>query len=167
MGITTFEKILQDAYQRGKISPKKATDWLWDSAISKIGSNATGNKILGENPANLFNQITPDLIGRMVFFKYDPKHKKTLPYYDLFPVIYVVDMAPGGYYGLNLHYVDPLHRVKLMDALWTTASNKKWDDSTRLKISYGILKSASKFKWFRPAFKHYLNITASNKKTAV
>ena len=44
-----------------------------------------------------------------------------------------------------------------MDALWTTASNKKWDDSTRLKISYGILKSASKFKWFRPAFKHYLN----------
>ena len=44
-------------------------------------------------------------VGSMYMYFYDPKHKATLPYYDRFPLTIVVGEAPGGFYGLNLHYL--------------------------------------------------------------
>jgi hypothetical protein len=155
MPVSTFEKILQDAYKTGMDS-KKAGDWLWNQSITKQG-NVTGKKLLKENPANLFNIITPAVIGRMVFYQYDAKTAAKLPYWDRYPLIFVVDMTPGGFFGLNVHYLSPLHRAKLMDNLYSVLNNDKFDDSTRLKISYQILKAASKFKLFKPCFKHYLS----------
>ena len=32
-------------------------------------------------------------IGRMVTFQYDPKGKKELPYYDMFPLVFVIDIS--------------------------------------------------------------------------
>jgi len=95
--------------------------------------------------------------GKMFMFFYDPKTKKQLPYYDTFPLILFVESAPGGFYGLNLHYLPPAPRAKLFDALLTTTNNKKFNDSTKLKINYQILKSTAKFKAFEPCFKHYLS----------
>lgn len=155
MAVTTFEKILGDAAKRGMTS-NKASDWLWDKSIATMG-NVTPNKLLQEAPGNLFNMINPTVIGRMVFYQYDAKTKDDLPYWDKFPLIFVVDMAKDGWYGVNLHYLDPLHRAKLMDALYSILNNKKFDDSTKLKISYQVLKNSSKFKWFKPAFKRYLS----------
>ena len=43
-----------------------------------------------------------------------------------------------------------------MDALYDTASNSRFDESTRLKMSYKMLESASKFKHFKPCIKRYL-----------
>jgi hypothetical protein len=43
-----------------------------------------------------------------------------------------------------------------MDQLYTVASNKKYDESTKLRISYDVLNGASKFKLFAPTVKHYL-----------
>ncbi|MCA6385861.1 MAG: hypothetical protein IM620_20520 [Cytophagales bacterium] len=43
-----------------------------------------------------------------------------------------------------------------MDALYTTINNKKYDDSTKLNISYSILKQASSMRLFAPCFKRYL-----------
>ena len=54
-------------------------------------------------------------IGSMYCYAYDPKHKKTLPYYDEFPLIFVVEPAPGGFIGINLHYVSPRNRIVIMD----------------------------------------------------
>jgi hypothetical protein len=95
--------------------------------------------------------------GKMFMYFYDPKTKATLPYYDTFPLILYVESAPGGFYGLNLHYLPPAPRAKLFDALLNTANNKKFNDSTRLKINYSILKSTSKYSAFAPCFKHYLS----------
>jgi hypothetical protein len=47
-------------------------------------------------------------------------------------------------------------RAKLMDALYDTASNDRYDESTKLNISYRILSASSQYKEFRPAIKHYL-----------
>jgi len=95
--------------------------------------------------------------GNMYMFAYDPKHKDTLPYYDKFPLVFPINKAKGGFLGINLHYLPPTLRAKLMDALYSTTTNKKYDDSTRLKISYDILNSAAKFKPFKPTVKHYLS----------
>ncbi len=93
----------------------------------------------------------------MYFFMYDPKHKKSLPYYDTFPLIFPVDRAEGGFYGLNLHYLPLQLRAQLMDSLYDITTNSRYDESTKLKLSYGVLKGAEKFKLFQPTFKRYLS----------
>ena len=57
---------------------------------------------------------------------------------------------------MNLHYLAPVLRAKLFDKLLETKNTRGIDDSTKLKLSYGILKSTTKFSAFRPTFKHYL-----------
>jgi hypothetical protein len=92
----------------------------------------------------------------MYAFFYDPKHKQTLPFYDRFPLIFPVERAPGGFFGINMHYLHPRMRATLMDALYTVTSNKKYDETTRLRISMALLQNASKYRFFKPTLKHYL-----------
>jgi hypothetical protein len=44
-----------------------------------------------------------------------------------------------------------------MDALHQLANNQRYDDTTKLRLSYQILANAAKFKYFKPCVKHYLN----------
>jgi hypothetical protein len=94
--------------------------------------------------------------GYMYAFKYDPKTKNDLPYYDTFPLIFPVRMDSDGFLGINFHYLPPVLRAKLMNALYSTLTNKKYDDTTKVKISYSILQSASKYRFFKPMLKKYL-----------
>jgi hypothetical protein len=55
-----------------------------------------------------------------------------------------------------MHYLPLQLRAKLMDALYQTANNDSYDESTRLRINYNILNSSSKFRHFKPCIKHYL-----------
>jgi hypothetical protein len=89
-------------------------------------------------------------------YYYDAKHKATLPYFDRFPLVFPFKKVKGGFYGLNMHYLPLPLRAKLMDALYDTASNTRFDESTRLKISYQMLESAAKYKEFQPCIKRYL-----------
>jgi hypothetical protein len=92
----------------------------------------------------------------MQMFFYDPKFKDTLPYYDKFPLVVVIGPAPGGFYGLNLHYLPPILRAKMLDALMDIADSKKSEDA-KFRIRYSTLQSNAKLKWYKPCFKHYLN----------
>ena len=94
--------------------------------------------------------------GSMYMFMYDPKHRKTLPYYDSFPLIIAVERAPKGFYGLNLHYLSPVLRAKFLDKLMENTNNRMFDETTRLTLNYQALKSVGKLKEFAPCFKHYL-----------
>jgi hypothetical protein len=87
---------------------------------------------------------------------YDPKTKDTLPYYDSFPLTIIVGKAPGGFTGLNLHYLPMVLRAKLLDGLLDVASDKKYNENTRFNLSYSMLKKASSMKYFKPCFKRYL-----------
>jgi hypothetical protein len=91
----------------------------------------------------------------MQMFFYDPKHKDKLPYYDLFPLIVVVGPAEGGFYGLNLHYLPPILRAKMLDSLMDTANMKATDDA-KFQITYKKLQAVSNLKYYEPCFKHYL-----------
>jgi len=110
---------------------------------------------------NTKKRDTP-MIGRMYTFKYDPKWKDKLPYYDIFPVIFLADIAKqpkGSFYGLNIHYLSPFTRAVFVQRLidnYITDDLSSLKATTRLKISYGVLKSAAKVRAFRPTFKQYL-----------
>lgn len=95
-------------------------------------------------------------IGGMYMFYYDAKHKKTLPFWDRFPLVFPIKMTEDGFIGINLHYLPHGLRARLMDALYDLASDDKYDENTRLNVSYQILSSASKYKLFEPCIKRYL-----------
>jgi hypothetical protein len=92
----------------------------------------------------------------MYHFTYDPKGKETLPYYDRFPLILAVEPAPGGFYGLNLHYINPISRAILLDKLLAIANKEEFDEKKRIRLTYNILSASRRFKEFAPCFKHYL-----------
>jgi len=92
----------------------------------------------------------------MYMYFYDPKHKATLPYYDRFPLIIMVEPAEGGFYGLNLHYLAPGVRARFLDELMNTAPKKVGENSRLTKMRYDLLKGVKKYKEFQPCFKHYL-----------
>ena len=97
------------------------------------------NKLLGDDAVELKNRpITrTGPLGNMYMFFYDPKHKETLPYYDGFPLIIMIGPAQGGFMGLNLHYLPPAARARLLDV---------------------VLGGSGKIpmKYLNPAMKHYL-----------
>ena len=72
-------------------------------------------------------KATRFLEGRMYTFFYDPKTKDKLPYYDRFPLIIMVKPAPGGFYGINLHYLPMGLRAKFLDALLDNINNERYD----------------------------------------
>ena len=48
-------------------------------------------------------------------------------------------------------------RAKFFDKLLEYSNNKKYDKTTRLKLSYDLLKNAAKLSAFKPCYKRYLN----------
>lgn len=133
---------------------KESINWF----RNEISRTRTVNQttLMREERAQLVPRLTVGSIGRMYMFFYDPKHKETLPYYDRFPLIFPFRMTPDGFYGLNMHYIHPMLRARLMDAFFDITNNKAFDDTTRLKLTYELLNASSKYKFFKPCVKRYL-----------
>jgi hypothetical protein len=96
------------------------------------------------------------VIGKMYFYFYDPKTKDTMPYYDRFPLVIPIESYNDGFLGLNLHYIAPKYRMALLDKLSVTASNKTYDEKTKLRLNYKYLANASRVFEATPCIKRYL-----------
>ena len=130
---------------------RAAGDWFREK-VRQAGASArmkavTPNQLLRRQPDENI------LLGKMFFYKYDPKFAKKLPYWDMYPLVFPFERAPGGFYGLNLHYIPPRDRAVLMDNLNQYASNNKYDQTTRLELSYRLLKRYGRAV---PCVKRYL-----------
>ena len=53
--------------------------------------------------------------GELYFFTYQAQTKQ--PYYDMYPLTYVIEMRTGGFLGCNLHYVRLTQRDELAISL--------------------------------------------------
>jgi hypothetical protein len=117
-------------------------------------------KSLQVTPSTLMNDRerlrTNSIIGKMYFYYYDPKTKDKLKYYDKFPLVIPIERYKDGFLGLNLHYVSPRIRLVLLDKLSSFANNKKYDETTRLRLSYQTIKAASSIFEATPCIKRYL-----------
>ena len=149
-------KYIQSVVKAAKGRPK-STDWYREK-IREFGTPKALDLIRDGK------QATNPFFGRLNMFFYDPKLKKTLPYYDRFPLVFPFKrgfqrqraIESGSFLGLNLHYLDPRLRARLMDGLYTISTDKKFDEDTRIRLSYNILNKASKFRFFKPCVKRYL-----------
>ena len=120
----------------------------------KVIEAATAPALISSASNNAVSSIVP---GSMYLFVYDPKYKATLPKYDMFPLVFVLEGYPDGFLGLNLHYLTIRERSALIDELLDYANNNSMDDSTKLLISYKRLKAASMvFELAKPCVKRYL-----------
>lgn len=96
------------------------------------------------------------IIGKMYFYFYNPKTADKLPYYDTFPLVIPIEMYPDGFLGLNLHYLHPKYRLLLLDKLSDNTTNNKYDERTRFKINYDMLRAMSNVYEAKPCIKRYL-----------
>jgi|TARA_A200000159_G_scaffold23068_1_gene19959 hypothetical protein len=153
-----FNRLELQAFRAG-VTPrtKESREWFMNKAKNMRSINRQA--LIKEDPLvqrnALKNLSRTGLVGTMQMFFYDPKHKDKLPYYDLFPLIVVVGPAEGGFYGLNLHYLPPILRAKMLDSLMDTANMKATDDA-KFQITYKKLQAVSNLKYYEPCFKHYL-----------
>ena len=151
-----FDKLEQEAFRAGIAARTKASmEWFRSTVSNRKVSRAA---LISDGPTR-----SAQVYGSMYNFQYDPKTKSTLPYYDRFPLCIPVQKAKGGFYGLNLHYLHPVIRAKFLDALYDITNNDKFDRTTKMKMSYSLLKSASNMRYFKPCFKHYLSEHVNSK----
>ena len=147
-----FDTLQAGAQRAGIMQQTKQSKNWFRKQVNALG-DVSPRKLLKDDA---LEPSSKEIAGNMYMYFYDPKHKKTLPYYDRFPLVIMVEPAPGGFYGLNLHYLAPGVRARFLDALMDTAP-KNIKDTSRLKLRYDLLQSTKKFKEFQPCFKHYLN----------
>jgi len=94
---------------------------------------------------------------KLFMFQYKPKGKDKLKYYDAFPLVLITDKAPGGFRGINFHYLDYFYRARLFDALRELyQTNEYYDITTKLRVDYRRLKGKERTEEFEPCYKHYL-----------
>lgn len=164
-----FDELLTKGVRTGQIPSRTqdAREWYRNAAkdygatVRKGGTRQgrtdfakiNEKKFINQEPQRLVNTLEP---GSMYMFMYDPKWKETLPFYDKFPLIFPFKVESDRFMGINLHYLPLQYRAKLMDSLYSTKTNNRYDESTKLKISYDILKGAAKFRYFEPCIKQYL-----------
>jgi len=148
-----FLDTLKSAIKTSKAGAKAraAGDWFRE----KVKQASASARMRAVTPAQLLKREEEGsaTLGKMLFYKYDPKFAKKLPYWDMYPLVFPFEKAKGGFYGLNLHYIPPRDRAVLMDELKEYATNNKYDATTRLKITYDLLKG---FGRAVPCVKRYL-----------
>lgn len=153
--MTAFQDMLGKASAADiDTTSRSSINWFRTQA-SQIGQ-VNPTRIMREERSELVPALNVQSIGKMYMFFYDPKHKETLPYYDRFPLIFPFKMTNDGFYGLNLHYIHPMLRAKLMDAFLSITNNNAFDHTTKIKMNYNLLNASSRYKYFKPCVKRYL-----------
>lgn len=150
---TVFDTIITQGVRSGKVPARTEEAREWYRNAAKQIRRVNENTLMRADTDRLVNKILP---GAMYMFQYDPKYKDTLPYYDRVPLIFPFKLVKDGFYGINLHYLPLTLRAKLMDGLYDYTNNKRYDESTRMNMSYRLLNSSARLKYFQPCVKHYL-----------
>ena len=154
------DKIETDFLQQVRAKSRDALNWfkkLVKKTTRAAFPKATGRKDIRAQSIDMKGTLGVIDIGSMFFFQYNAKHDKEypiLPYWDRFPLIFPFAPAKGGFYGINLHYLNPERRSKLMQALIKVqGSGGNMDENFQLKLNYNII---SKFKPAKRCVKRYL-----------
>lgn len=154
-----FKTLKLEAFRKG-IAPRTEQSRTWFMDRVKEMRNINRSQLMNESEVEIRKR---QVVGSMFMFFYQPKHRDTLDYYDSFPLVIVLGPAAGGFLGLNLHYLPPILRAKFLDALLEVTNNDRYDQTTKFKMTYEIMKKAAKYKYFKPCIHHYLNTHLASK----
>ena len=138
-------KYIQSVLDAAKGRPK-STEWYKDK-IQEFGKPGAMDLIRdGKRDSRPF-------YGRLNMFIYDPKFKKTLPYYDTFPLVLPLEKYSDGFLGINLHYLPIPLPIRLLDRLVDFSNDTDFDETTRLIVEYRKVKN---IRLVKPTIHKYL-----------
>lgn len=138
---------------REKETPTRSFRWYQDN-IRQLGLGTLQPAQVMRTDIGEF--VTNIVIGDMYLYKYDPKLKEELPYYDTFPLTVVFRKVQGGFLGLNLHYLPPMLRMKLLGRLLEYTNDKTLSETTKFKLKWALLNNAARFPGVHACVKRYL-----------
>jgi len=138
-------KYMQSVIDASKGRPK-STAWFRDK-IAEFGTPKAMQLIRDGK------QSSSPFFGNLNMFFYDPKFKKTLPYYDRFPLVLPIERYSDGFLGINLHYLPIPLRIRLLDELMDYSTDTNFDSKTKINANYSKLKNV---KLLKPTLKRYL-----------
>ena len=130
--------------QQGGI--RKSVDW-YKKNVATLSDRVTAAALMRSGKLNGIPSK-----GRLNFFYYDPKYKQVLPLYDRFPLVLPLETIPGGFMGMNFHYIRPVQRVSLLNNLQRYASGGM-KSTTRIDATYDGIKNV---RIARTTIKKYL-----------
>lgn len=152
---TTIDDLLRKGGRQLEDKKRGAVNWFHREVRKIRKERASPGDGSSKSRSGFITKSNQDLPGQMVMFSYDPKHKDTLPYYDRYPVVIPLALDSDSMLGLNLHYLPPRVRLAFIRALQELA--EETNGVRRLKISYGIVKSAKALGNYAPCLKRYLH----------
>lgn len=127
---------------------KQSSDWY----NNKIQQVTDPNDVLKNTIA--IHYIIP---GFMYLFNYDAKHKDKYPDFDPFPLVFPFRRLEGGFLGINLNYVAPRDKAKLIDQLNLIVLNKEYNEALKLRLTHYVVQRISREPRYDQAIRHYLN----------
>ena len=138
---------------RDKETPTSSFRWYQDM-IRKLGMGSIQpQKIMRTDIGEFVTKVLP---GNMYLFMYDPKTADKLPYYDTVPVVVPFRKVPDGFYGLNLHYLPPMLRMRLLDRMMELVDDESMTEQTRMMVTWRLLNNTARYPGVNVCVKRYL-----------
>ena len=148
--MSIFDKVRNDP----KFTTARSIDWF-RKKIESLGGNTPSSKydLMRTTKDKQTNMFLP---GALYIFKYDPKWKDELPFYDVFPCSLIFSTEGNLVRGINFHYLPYIIRGRLFDKLWQIAMVYRNNMQQSRRITWRLLSNVSKFPEVQPAVKSYL-----------
>jgi len=121
----SFLSKVSDAVRSGTVGKevKRSAKWFREKITGLEGE--LRNRYRATNAARFYREAevrtTPQILhkrvqlGHLFCYYYYPLHHKTLPYYDMFPMIMLLKAEKETFLGINFHYLRPKWRAILLD----------------------------------------------------
>jgi len=120
----SFLSKVSDAVRSGTVGKevKRSAKWFQDKIKGLKGT--VKNRFSSTNAAKFYRESEKinDAVfkrrvslGDLFCYYYNPKYRKTLPYYDMFPMIMLLSAEKETFLGINFHYLRPKWRAILQD----------------------------------------------------
>ena len=121
----SFLSKVSDAVRSGTVGKevKRSAKWFREKITGLEGE--LRNRFSATNAARFYREAEERTtwqilrkraqLGHLFCYYYYPLHHKTLPYYDMFPMIMLLKAEKETFLGINFHYLRPKWRAILLD----------------------------------------------------
>lgn len=128
-----FTQLEIEAFKKG-ITPKtkESIEWFRKRVreLYRGRHDVAQKKVMVDPMVKLKSKPTTKAYANLCLFFYDAKTKDQLKYWDAAPLVFPIASFTGkggakGFTGLNMHYLPPIHRAKVLDAFLNGGSIPK------------------------------------------
>lgn len=151
--MSIYTEIFQKNQVQLQDAAKKSRTWFQQQARLLTRQGIQPLKLIRNETSKNRYKIIP---GELYLFMYDAKHQETLPYWDMFPLVFPFRKMSDGFIGLNLHYLPYQGRIFLLNRLMDFRTNSLMNENTKLKYSWATIQGASRYDMAKPCVHRYL-----------